>query len=364
VTSPARAALPIAAIVVFAVTTIAIVATAGSTLGYDFEAYRGAADRLLLGQPLYDPSVDVAGGFAVFLYPPPFAIALLPFAVVPHDLGLVGWEILTIAVFLIGVAILPVRPAVRWAILLLGGLDWPLLFAFKLGQVGPLLFLLFAIGWRWRDRPWALGLSIAAGAIVKVQPLLLVIWAALTGRWRAAAIAVGALLITAIISLIVVGPGAWADYVALLRRVSSPITTPHNFTLGAIAFQGGMDEATAGWLQLGWTVAVVATCLYATLRAPDDVSYLAVVVATQVLAPLVWDHYAVVLLLPVAWLLERRQWWAVAIPLATSWPLIGIVPAAIYPAVFAAGLVGPLVVAAVTRDRDATGIPAIGGQPA
>ena len=54
------------------------------------------------------------------------------------------------------------------------------------------------------------------------------------------------------------------------------------------------------------------------------------------------------LLLPVAWLLDRRRWWAALIPLATATPivLVGIVPAAIYPILFAIGLVGPPLVAA------------------
>jgi hypothetical protein len=46
------------------------------------------------------------------------------------------------------------------------------------------------------------------------------------------------------------------------------------------------------------------------------------------------------LLLPVALLLERRQWWAIAIPLVTWLPLD-----LAYPAAFAAGLVGPVFMA-------------------
>ncbi len=57
------------------------------------------------------------------------------------------------------------------------------------------------------------------------------------------------------------------------------------------------------------------------------------------------------LLLPVAWLLDRRRWWAALIPLATATPivLLGIVPAAIYPVLFAAGLLAPPLVAARNR---------------
>jgi hypothetical protein len=51
------------------------------------------------------------------------------------------------------------------------------------------------------------------------------------------------------------------------------------------------------------------------------------------------------LLLPVAWLLERRQWWAALIPLSTSAVVLVVgAPAAIYPIAFWAGLLGVLAV--------------------
>jgi hypothetical protein len=65
------------------------------------------------------------------------------------------------------------------------------------------------------------------------------------------------------------------------------------------------------------------------------------VVATQLISPLLWDHYAIVLLVPAAWLISRGSRWAVAIPLATSFPLLPFVPAAIYPIVFGVTLLAP-----------------------
>jgi hypothetical protein len=79
------------------------------------------------------------------------------------------------------------------------------------------------------------------------------------------------------------------------------------------------------------------------VKRPADVGYLTAATASQLLSPLLWDHYAMLLLLPVAWLLERRRWWAALIPLATATPivLLGIVPAAVYPVLFWLGLVAP-----------------------
>jgi hypothetical protein len=59
------------------------------------------------------------------------------------------------------------------------------------------------------------------------------------------------------------------------------------------------------------------------------------------------------LLLPVAWLLERRQWWAVLIPLATSAVVLLVnLPPALYPIAFWAALLGVLAVGWRDPDRD------------
>ena len=340
--------LPIAAVASLVLVVGAVLLSAGSTLGYDFHAYANAADRLLHGQPLYDPTINVAGGFAIYLYPPPFVLLALPFDLLPAPFAAIAWIGAMGAAFLVGAALLPVSREVRWSIVLLGGLSWPLAYSLKLGQVGPLLFLLFAAGWRWLDRPGRLGSIIALGTIVKVQPAILLGWAALTRRWRAIGVAVGVLLISALLATVVTGFATWSDYVELLRRVSGPVTTPHNFTPGAIAFQLGASETLASAIQLISTVIVLLVVAGTALKSPAAVGYLTAATASQLLSPLLWDHYAMLLLLPVAWLLDRRRWWAALIPLATATPivLLGIVPAAIYPILFAVGLVAPPVVAA------------------
>ena len=53
------------------------------------------------------------------------------------------------------------------------------------------------------------------------------------------------------------------------------------------------------------------------LRGPAVPSYLATVIVSQLLSPILWDHYALLLLLPVAWLVDRGHWWAVAFVLVT-----------------------------------------------
>ena len=329
--------LTFALLALLLLTTGAVLASAGATLGYDYQAYAHAAQRLLDGRPLYDANVDIAGGFAIYLYPPPFALAVVPFTLLPGSLGTWAWLCVLVVAFLAGTAILPVRSGVRWTIVLLAALSLPFLYSVKLGQVGPLLYLCFAIGWWSLDRPVGLGLAVAAGALTKVQPALLFVWMTFTRRWRAVLFGIVACAAAALIATLITGATTWADYVALLGRVSQPVTTPKNMTPGAVAWRAGASLAVATAVQWASVVATLGIAAFAWFRRDAATGFIVGVVASQLLSPLLWDHYAMLLLLPVALLLERRQWWAILIPLATWLPAD-----VVYPTVFAAGLLGPI----------------------
>jgi hypothetical protein len=350
-----RAALPIVAIAILAVVvgfTLWAAAAAG-TLGYDFLAYHQAASRVLDGERLYDPTVQATGGFGLFYYPPPFVLAILPFALLDPTVATWVWVAVSLAAFLTGVALMPVSSTIRWATVLLAGLSWPFVYAIKLGQVGPLLFVLFAIGWRWLNEPRAVGGSAAAGAIVKIQPGLVLVWAALARRWSAVVAGLTVIIVAAAAATLVTGgPAVWVDYVALLRNVSDPIATPHNFTPGAVAYQSGFPTGVAAAIQIVSSVAAVAAVAVAALRASTAASYLAAVTASQLLSPVLWDHYAMLLLLPGAYLLSNGLWLAAAIPLATSATLLISAPAAIYPAAFWLTLIALLIFGLRERSRE------------
>lgn len=353
----ARTALPIVGLATFALGAVVITmagVTAG-TVGHDYLAYDGAIRRLLAGGVLYDQRPEVAGGPGLYLYSPPFALALAPLTIFdPQTAALVFTAIVALS-FLVGVLVMPVPRTIRWVTLLLGALSWPLLYSIKLGQVGPILLLLFSLGWRWLDRPAGLGLSTALGATIKLQPAILLGWALMTRRFRAFAWGVAALASVAVLATLLTGPQAWLDQASLLAQVSQPILTPHNFTPGRIAFELGAPEAFAWGVQVAAWAVTVACALYAIWNISAAASYLVVVVASQLLSPVLWDHYAVMLLLPVAWLLSRGVWAAALVPLATAWFVIGITPTAVYPIVFFATLAALLVEGRRERLREIAG---------
>ena len=301
---------------------VGLPAGAVGLLGYDYLAYDLAVDRLFAGQPIYDATAQEFGPFGLFFYPPPFLLLVLPVALLPLTLAIWTWTVLLTAASLVAVAIMPIARRTLWWMLLLAALSWPLLYAIKLGQVGPIALLLFAIGWRWLDQPRPLGLSIGLGTIIKVQPALLIGWALVTGRRRAAVVALVVVVVLGLLATIFTGPGAWFDLASLLARVSKPIETPHAFGIGRLAFEAGAPFEVATfihWANFALAVVVVA---FTVLRGSAVAGYMAVAVASQFLSPVLWDHYALVLLLPTAWLLDRGRLWAALIPMVTSTPLV------------------------------------------
>lgn len=326
--------LPPLAIATFAILVGAVVAVSGDTFGYDFAAYWLAGRHLLDGAPLYDPAVTEAVGFGVWLYPPPAAVAFVPLALLPLGVSSAAWIAAMAAATVATVAILPVSLRTRWLVLLLAGVMWPVSYAIKLGQVTPLLVLGFAIAWRWLDRPAAIGLAGGLGGVLKLQPGLVLGWAFITRRWRAVAIGAGVAVAAAVLTLPITGLAAYGDYLALLGRVSGALATENNLAPGAIAYGLGLDEGAAGLLQLATMVAALAIAAIVAWRGSAAAGLLAAVLASQLASPVLWTHYAIVLLLPIAWLLERRGWWSIAIPLALSVPLVGGVPEATYAIAF------------------------------
>jgi hypothetical protein len=320
----AEAFVPVGSVALLVGMLAIVLASAGQTLGYDYHCYGSAAQALRDGKPIYDVafSVNVGTCPGTYTYPPPFAAVLVPW------LSLGGaaaglWCLAMAACFLAGVALLPVRRDVRWLIVIVAALDWPLLYAVKLGQVEPLMFLGFAAAWRWMDRAVVVGAVTAIGALVKVQPALLAVWAIATGRLRAAVLAAVVAVALAAVATLVTGVGAWGTYVELLRDLGGNLTTPHNFAPGAVAHMAGAPDAVATATQLASAALAVAALLVAWRYASPELSLQVTIVASQLISSPLRDHYAVLLLLPTAWLVQRGRTWAVVFPLVGWIALFG-----------------------------------------
>jgi hypothetical protein len=178
--------------------------------------------------------------------------------------------------------------------------------------------------------------------MLKLQPGLLALWLLARRDWRAlivAAVVGGAIALVAA----VVGLSDWLGLLTLLRSLTNAVDIPVNMAIGATLHSLGLDLELARTIQAINTVAILALVILAGIRLPRTAGFLVAVVATQLISPIVWAHYALLLLLPVAWLLDRRQWWAILIPLVHIWVLLPFAPNWTYAVAFHATLIGLLV---------------------
>jgi hypothetical protein len=326
--------------------------TASTSLGCDFLAYYNASVHWIQHGAIYDLATSSTGTCGTYQYPPPFVLLAAPFSFLGFDVGNWAWIAFLIGCWLIGTAILPVRSMTKATVLVLAAVGWPLVFGVRIGQVTPILYLVFAAAWRFLDRPIPLGASVAVGFLIKLQPVLLAATLVIQRRWRALAVAAitAAILATA---AVVAGLSDWIGFLTLLRSLTNAVTVSTNVAIGATLHGLGLATGPAGTIQT-LNIAVVALAVgFAAWRLPAEPAILGAIVATQLVSPIVWTHYALILLLPTAWLIERGHWWAIAIPLVHAWVLIPFVPIWTYTVAFYVAFIAVLVVG--WRSREASG---------
>jgi hypothetical protein len=122
-----------------------------------------------------------------------------------------------------------------------------------------------------------------------------------------------------VLTLPVVGFEGYTDYIALLRNLSDAIGASGNLDLGTTAHRLGADDLTATIaLYAGYVIAIAAVLF--SLRRDREVGFMVAVGASLLLAPVLWDHYLALVVLPAALLAARGHTWALALPLLTWLP--------------------------------------------
>jgi Glycosyltransferase family 87 len=204
-----------------------VVAVNRWTVPSDEHAYWLAANRLLAGEPLYDPTATSITPYA-FWYPPIVAQVLAPIAaIVPSQLF-----------------------SILWIVLMLGCLFWlagrnvlvalamcafpPIAVEFWFRNVHLIIAVLLVLGLR-RWGGW-----FSVGAAIKLAPVLGIPYLALRGRGREALVAAafGAVLLAISLAL---GPELWRQFIdiALARGPSDasgflPVPYVARLVIGAV----------------------------------------------------------------------------------------------------------------------------------
>jgi hypothetical protein len=218
----------------------------------------------------------------------------------------------------------------RWAPLLAGpggqaallaGLTMsaPFLWAIALGQTHVLFLCLAVLGAvrATRGKPVSAGALLAAAAAVKITPLWVAVTWGVAGRWRAVASFAAFSIAFAVLAVTCTGWDAAAAYIGTLRAVSVHILLSFNNDAFAALLSGRqVTEQTAfqwhpvampGWL--AWlSLTLLACCALAggwiDRRFANQPGAVLTLIAATLFAPLAWNHYFIVLILPVAMFLH------------------------------------------------------------
>jgi Glycosyltransferase family 87 len=280
----------------------------------------------------------VRHAFSIPLYPAAANLAIVPFSLLPYWLAATLFTGLSITAMIAAVRLLGVRD---WRCFALALISWPSLSALDLGAIGPLLLLGVAVAWRWREKLWPPAIAIASIVVAKLFPWPLAVWLLVTRRFRALALTVLIGVIAMFGAWAVIGFAGMAEYPQMLSNASF-IQEGRASSLVAVLLATGLSPGLAQMLALGAGIGLLGIA-WRFARRPDGdrQAFCLALVAALTASPIVWDHYMVLLFVPIALVSPRLSplWF-----LPTCTPLIGVILAGLFPTGHAAGAFNPATV--------------------
>jgi hypothetical protein len=261
---------------------------------------------------------------APYAYPPVLAILVTPLSALPQTvrgtfLPGVLWSLLVIGAMVGGLLLLGVRDWRCYPVALLAPFT---LEAIEYGAVGPVLVLLVALVWRYRDLPWAAGAATGSLVVLKLFLWPLVAWLAFTTRVRASVIAVLAAVALGLASWAVIAFRGFLEYPRLLRKLVD-VEADQSYSAFAVLRALEVPELAARILVLAAGIALLGLAWRAarddrrSALDRDRVSLGLALAAALVLTPILWLHYLVLLFVPIA-LARPRLSWVWFVPLALT----------------------------------------------
>jgi hypothetical protein len=277
----------------------------GLGVPYDFRIFLAAAEAVRHGEsPYVDPDTIRTAVPAPYVYPPLLAVLVLPFTVLPHEVAGSSAPGMAFSLLLIGclVAALLALDVRDWRCYPVALLYPPFLENVELGAIGPILVLLVALGWRYRERAVAAGIAAGGAIVLKVFLWPLVVWLLVTRRWLAAAVSAATAVGLALVSWAAIGFAGLSDYPALVRKLSD-LEAKSSYSAFADLRWLGLPERASQLVTVVAAVLLLAVGWRLARRDPVDGERRALTLALAaalVVTPILWLHYLVLLVVPVA----------------------------------------------------------------
>ena len=299
---------------------------------WDYEVFHRAGERVIAAEPLYRAD----DGHYQYKYWPAFALAMVPFTVLPLEAGKVVWYALTIALLVVlvrqSIHALPDRRSstqflVWWTLLLTGKFVVKELVN---GQTNVLLAVLIVLALISGDRGHRAraGVLIALAAFVKPYALLFLPWLAVTQGIGSLGAALATLAAGLLAPAVLYGWQGNLDlHLAWYRTVTgttSPnLMLPENISFASMWARWIGEGTTATMLAMLTTVvslsgAVVLWMRRRTVARPAfaEVSYLLLLI--PLISPQGWDYVLIVATPAYVCLLDRFRERSIGWQLATA----------------------------------------------
>jgi alpha-1,2-mannosyltransferase len=263
--------------------------------------------------------------FSIPVYPAFANLLIVPLSLLPFTLAAVLYTLVSAAAMVAGIWLLGVRD---WRCLALTVVSWPFLSGAYLGAIGPFLVLGVGAAWRWRERIFPPALAVAAIVALKIFPWPLGVWLLITRRYKALAMTVVIGVVLTFGAWAVIGFHGLSQYPQMLSDMTFLQQNRAVSIVGVLLIAGVPSSlATAA------AIAVAAGILFAAWRLAggpdgDRRAFGLAILAALSATPIVWEHYMVLLFVPIA-LASPRLSAAWFIPLWT--PLTTVVSAAVIP---------------------------------
>jgi hypothetical protein len=307
------AAFAIAVMFVIGAVAAVVLARSGSIVA-DFLSFWAAGHLTAGGQPAM--AYDLARHHAVeaeivsrvgtlpFVYPPPFLLVVVPFGLLSFWIALAAWIAISAGLYLTA-SWRMIEP--RFALAQAGAAA-----NFVTGQNGFLTSAIFVGGTRLiSTRPFVAG-AILGLLCFKPQLAILLPVALIAGReWRAIAGGVASSIVLLVAALLLFGTDSYQGFLALLPHFSQWLSAgrwPWGEMASTFALLRALGVPTAPALLIHGAIALAAAALTArawALKLDSRGPILAA--ATLLIPPYLFTYDALLLTIPLGWLLRRRS---------------------------------------------------------
>jgi alpha-1,2-mannosyltransferase len=298
----------------------------GRSIYVEFTQADLSAEKLRIAEPLYrvEPFTNI--------HPPFDALLFAPLTLLPYDLAILAWSILSCLLYLgVGRMVLgelQISLAHHWLLLLLGlGLCWyPFQAHIALGQLSLLVIACLIGCWMSlrHGRDGLAGVLLGLACLIKMYPGVFLFYLLWRRRWRAAASATATGLAGMLLTLLLVGPD---DILRYFTQVTSEAAGVNTFALINVSLSGvfGRLFTDGPWitplvaaprlssiLTLLSAFGLLALLAFRLWRAPatcaeDDRGFALTGLVMLLISPITWQHAFPVLVVPFGLLLQELR---------------------------------------------------------